>query len=162
MTGRHFCPRLKRTARALFYVRDLHVSFNKTPSPFVPRLKIRPLISVDETPYSAAVLDFEESVKSSSALESMGNEMIFVTLSKWRKKPTKEMIAQANKLFDQQGKEGVKILGQYWTLGRYDAVVVQEAKDEKSIMKAAVRWGDLMSTETLVAISREEAIKIVE
>jgi uncharacterized protein with GYD domain len=92
----------------------------------------------------------------------MGNKMIFVTLSKWRKKPTKEMIAQANKLFEQQVKEGVKILGQYWTLGRYDAVVIQEAKDEKSIMRAAVRWGDLISTETLVAIPREEAIKIVE
>jgi uncharacterized protein with GYD domain len=88
--------------------------------------------------------------------------MIFITLSKWRKRPTKAMLAQANKLFEQQVNEGVKIIGQYWTLGRYDAVAIQEAKDEKAIMKAAVRWGDLLSTETLVAVPREEAMKLVE
>jgi uncharacterized protein with GYD domain len=88
--------------------------------------------------------------------------MIFITLSKWRKKPTKAMIAEANKLFEQQVKEGVKILGQYWTLGRYDAVIIQEAKDEKTIMRAALRWGDLLSMETLTAVTREEAIKLVE
>jgi uncharacterized protein with GYD domain len=88
--------------------------------------------------------------------------MIFITLSKWKKKQTKAMIAQANKLFEQQVKEGVKIIGQYWTLGRYDSVVIQEAKDEKSIMRAAMRWGDLISTETLTAVTREEAIKLVE
>jgi hypothetical protein len=42
--------------------------------------------------------------------------MIFITLGKWRKKPTKEMIAHATKLFEQQVKEGGKIIGQYWTL----------------------------------------------
>jgi uncharacterized protein with GYD domain len=88
--------------------------------------------------------------------------MIFITLSKFRKKPTKQMIAEANKLFEQQAKEGIKVLGQYWTLGRYDAIVIQEGKDEKAIMKAALRWGDLLSTETLTAVTREEAIKLLE
>jgi uncharacterized protein with GYD domain len=88
--------------------------------------------------------------------------MIFITLSKWRKRPTKEMVAQAGRLFDQQVKEGAKILGQYWTLGRYDAVVIIEGKDEKAAMKAALRWGDLISTETMVAVTREEAIKLIE
>jgi uncharacterized protein with GYD domain len=88
--------------------------------------------------------------------------MIFICLAKWRKKPTKEMIAQASKLYDQMVKEGSKIVGRYWTLGRYDAVTIIEGKDEKTAMKALLRWGDMLSTETLVAMPREEAIKLVE
>jgi uncharacterized protein with GYD domain len=88
--------------------------------------------------------------------------MIFVTVGKWRKKPTKEMVAQATKLFQQFVKEGGKVMGQYWLLGRYDVVSIIEAKDEKTVMKWGIQWGDLMSTETLVALPREEAIKLVE
>jgi len=88
--------------------------------------------------------------------------MIFITLVRWRKKPTKEMIAQASKLFEQMVKEGSKIVGRYWTLGRYDAIVIIEGKDEKTAMKSLLRWGDMLSTETLVALTREEAIKLVE
>jgi uncharacterized protein with GYD domain len=88
--------------------------------------------------------------------------MIFITFGKWRKKPTKEMVAQATKFFELMVKEGIKILGQYWLLGRYDVVTIAEAKDEKTYMKAGLRWGDLLSTETVVALTREEAIKLVE
>jgi len=88
--------------------------------------------------------------------------LIFITLARWKKKPTKEIVAQSSKLFEQLVKEGGKILGMYWTLGRYDAVVIIEGKDEKAAMKALLRWGDLVSTETLVAVSREEAIKLIE
>jgi len=88
--------------------------------------------------------------------------MIFITFGKWRKKPTKEMVAQATKLFEQMVKEGIKIHGQYWLLGRYDVVTILDAKDEKTLMKAGLRWGDLFSTETLLALPREEAIKLVE
>jgi uncharacterized protein with GYD domain len=88
--------------------------------------------------------------------------MIFITLAKFRKKPTKEWIAQASKLYEQMVKEGGKIIGYYWTLGRYDGVLIGEAKDEKTAMRAALRWGEMLSTETLVAIPREEAIKLVE
>ena len=88
--------------------------------------------------------------------------MISITLAKWRKKPTKEMVAQSAKLFEQMVKEGSKILGVYWTLGRYDAVVIAEGNDEKVAMKTLLRWGDLLSTETLVAVTREEAAKLLE
>jgi uncharacterized protein with GYD domain len=88
--------------------------------------------------------------------------MIFISLARFKKKPTKESIAQASKLFEQMVKEGSKIVGQYWTLGRYDAVVIIEGKDEKSTMRALLRWGDMLSTETMVALTREEAIKLVE
>jgi uncharacterized protein with GYD domain len=95
-------------------------------------------------------------------MKEVHDEMIFITLAKWRRKPTKEMVAQSTKLFEQMVKEGSKIIGQYWTLGRYDAVVITEGKDEKTAMKSLLRFGDVVSTETLVALTREEAIKLIE
>jgi len=95
-------------------------------------------------------------------MKEVRDEMIFIILSKWRRKPTKEMVAQAGKLHDQAVKEGVKFIGRYWTLGRYDAVSITEGPDEKTAMKALLRFGDLVSTETLVAVTREEAIKLLE
>ena len=88
--------------------------------------------------------------------------MIFICLSKFRAKPTKQSVAQSSKLFEQAVKEGAKIIGLYWTLGRYDSVLILEAPDEKAAMRAAMRWGDTLSTETLVAVPREEALKLVE
>jgi uncharacterized protein with GYD domain len=72
------------------------------------------------------------------------------------------MVAQSTKLFQQMLEEGNKIIGVYWTLGRYDAVVIAEGKDEKVAMKTLMRWGDMLSTETLVAVSNEEAAKLLE
>jgi uncharacterized protein with GYD domain len=88
--------------------------------------------------------------------------MLFISLVKWRKKPTKEMVAQANKLYEQMVKEGIKIVGQYWTMGRYDGVTILEAKDEKTGMRALLRWEESLSVDTLIAIPREEATKLVE
>jgi uncharacterized protein with GYD domain len=50
----------------------------------------------------------------------------------------------------------------YYTLGRYDVVIIAEGKDEKSAMKRLMQLGDYAATETLVAIPREEAIKLVK
>jgi uncharacterized protein with GYD domain len=88
--------------------------------------------------------------------------MIFITLGRFRKKPTKEMLAEMQKLFEEDAKAGGKILGYYWTLGRYDGVVISEAPDEKTLMKHLLGFADFVSTETLVAISAEEASKLVE
>lgn len=88
--------------------------------------------------------------------------MIFIVFGKWRKGMTKEMVDDASNRLAQMTKEGIKWLGNYWTLGRYDLVAITEAKDENALMKALIQWGDLLSTETLVAIPREEAVKLVE
>ena len=88
--------------------------------------------------------------------------MIFISLVKFKNKLTKDSIAQASKLFEQMTKEGVKVLDVYYTLGRYDAINIAEAPDEKTAMRALLRWGDLRSTETLVAIPRKEAMKLVD
>ncbi len=87
--------------------------------------------------------------------------MIFITLWRFRQKATKEMLAESVKLAEQLPKEGIEIVGNYWTLGKCDLVTIAEAKDECTFMKALLRYGDIFSTETLVALTREDAIKLV-
>ncbi len=88
--------------------------------------------------------------------------MIFIVYGKYKKKPTKELNAQVLKLFEQMAKEGIKFTAQYWTLGRYDITSIAEAKDEKTLMKALLRFSDILSTETAIAVPREEAVKLIE
>ncbi len=87
---------------------------------------------------------------------------VFVSLAKWRAKPTKDMVQQADRLWNKFKDEGGKVISSYWTIGRYDAVVTIEAPNEKAALKALMRWGDLLHTETLVAIPRDEAVKLLE
>ena len=88
--------------------------------------------------------------------------MIFITLWKFRQKATKEMLAVSVKLAEQLPKEGIEIKCNYWTLGKCDLVTIAEVKDEITFMKALLRYGDIFSTETFVALSREDAIKLVQ
>jgi len=85
--------------------------------------------------------------------------VIFVSLSKFRGKATKENIGRSNKVLASDPK--VKVLAFYWTLGRYDSVLILEAPDEKTAMKILAQVGDYAATETMVAIPREEAIKLL-
>jgi len=87
--------------------------------------------------------------------------LIFISLGKMRKKPTKEMTADAAKMIEGFKKRGIKIIGWYWTLGRYDTVIIAEAPNEKEAMKIAIEAADFVATETLVAVPREQAIKLV-
>ncbi|PVX26380.1 MAG: hypothetical protein CW691_01645 [Candidatus Bathyarchaeum sp.] len=89
--------------------------------------------------------------------------LIFITLSKWKKVPSKETLGrinQATKEFEELENQGVK-MQVYWTLGRYDGVTIIDAPSEKDAMKAILRFQDVVETETLIAVPREEAIKIV-
>ena len=89
--------------------------------------------------------------------------MIFVVLTKWKKAPTKEdrpMMDQFTKTMEELEKQGIKIRA-YWTLGRYDAVSIMEAPTEKDVMKILLPWQHIVETETMVAVPREEAIKLV-
>ena len=88
--------------------------------------------------------------------------MIFISLAKWRKKPTKEELRESDKIFERLKAEGGKVLSVYWTLGRYDAVLTIDAPNERAAMKTLVRWGDMLNTETLIAVPRDEATKMVE
>ncbi len=68
----------------------------------------------------------------------------------------------ADKLWARFKKEGGEVLSAYWTMGRYDAIVTMKAPTETAALKALMRWGDLLHTETLVAVPRDEAIKLLE
>jgi len=81
-------------------------------------------------------------------------------LARWRGKPTKEAIERTNKVLASEPR--VKVLAFYWTLGRYDAVMIAEGPDEKTIMKGLLQLGGQAATETMIAIPREEAIKLLK
>jgi len=87
--------------------------------------------------------------------------MLFVTLVKLRRKLTKADLERTKKLLSELAKAGGKTIAMYWTLGRYDAVLISDCPDEKAHMKMAMQFGDLCSTESMVAIPREEAEKLV-
>jgi len=88
--------------------------------------------------------------------------MLFIALLKFKKKPSKEIIAENVKMIESDAKDGVKFLSHYWTLGRYDAVAIFEALNEKVAMKMSIRRGEVFTMETLVAVPVEEARKLVE
>lgn len=83
--------------------------------------------------------------------------LIFISLGKFRKKPSAETSAATNKMLEDLKKMGIKVTGFYWTLGRYDTVLIFEAPNEKEAMKLAINASEIVATETMVAIQREEA-----
>lgn len=87
--------------------------------------------------------------------------MHFVVLGKMKVKPTKEIIGTINKAIKDMEKEGIKFKDMNWTLGRYDFVHVFEAPSENVVMKAMIKVSDFVSTETLIAVPREEALKAI-
>jgi len=86
--------------------------------------------------------------------------LLFVGLAKFRKPPEKKDIGDTAKMIANWKEKGINMLSWYWTLGRYDAVSVFEAANEKEAMKMAIGISEWVTTETLVAIPREEAIKL--
>lgn len=86
--------------------------------------------------------------------------MIFVVLAKFRGKPTKETVQRTPEILARNGAK--QTLAAFWTFGRYDAVLAFEADDEQAAMKIALDFSAIASTETLIALPREEALKLLE
>ena len=78
-----------------------------------------------------------------------------------KKKPTAETSAGVSKMLEDMKNKGIKIIQFYWTLGRYDTVMILEAPTEKDALKGAIDAADVVATETMVAIPREEAVKLL-
>ncbi len=87
--------------------------------------------------------------------------MIFINLGKFRKMPDKKDVGDTAKIMAEWKKKGVNMLNWYWTLGRYDTVVVFEAASEKEAMKLSIEISEWVTTETLVAIPRQDAVKLL-
>ena len=86
--------------------------------------------------------------------------MIFITLTKWKQAPTKEIVDSFTKTLKELEKQGIK-MRVYWTLGSYNGVTITEAANEKDVMKVLLPFAGLIDTETMVAIPREEAIRLL-
>ena len=86
--------------------------------------------------------------------------MIFITLTKWKQAPPKEIVDKFTKTLEELEKQGIK-MRVYWTLGRYNGVTITEATNEKDVMKILLPFAGLIDTETMVAVPREEAIKLL-
>ena len=84
--------------------------------------------------------------------------MRFITLVKFKKK---DFVAENLKMIEEETKKGIKYLSINWTLGRYDAVAMFEAPDEKEAMRMALRRADFLDMETMVAVPAEEARKFI-
>jgi len=85
----------------------------------------------------------------------------FIMLVKDKKVPTKQSTARVTKMLGELEKKSIKMLGFYWTLGRCDYVMIFEAPTEKDAMKLALDLKEDVTTETLVAVPREEALKLL-
>lgn len=86
--------------------------------------------------------------------------MIFITLFNLKQAPKNESVDQATKKLENLENQGIK-MNVYWTLGRYDGVVITETPSEKEAMKAILSFQNVVDTETMVAVPREEAIKLI-
>jgi uncharacterized protein with GYD domain len=64
--------------------------------------------------------------------------LIFVSLGKFRRKPSAETSAATNKMLEDLKKMGIRVTGFYWTLGRYDTVLIFEALNEKEAIKLSL------------------------
>jgi uncharacterized protein with GYD domain len=84
--------------------------------------------------------------------------MRFITLVKFKKK---DFVAENLKMIEEESKKGIKYLSINWTLGRYDAVAIFEAPDEKEAMRMAICRADFLDMETMVAVPAEEARKLI-
>jgi uncharacterized protein with GYD domain len=82
--------------------------------------------------------------------------MLFIAPAKFKKNLSKEVIAENLKDIEADTKGEVRYLGIYWTLGRYDTVVLFEAPDEKVAMNMALKRADRMDIETLVAVPADK------
>jgi len=86
--------------------------------------------------------------------------MWFITLIKLRKAPNAHEAEAMNKMMMEAAeKMGIKIHQGFMTLGAYDAVWISEAPDISGPMRMSMMGADSASSETLVAVSYEDAMK---
>lgn len=78
--------------------------------------------------------------------------MLFIALVKFKKALSKQVVAENIRDIEADTKGQVRYLEIYWTLGRYDTVVIFEAPDEKIAMNTVLKRLDRMEIETLVAV----------
>jgi uncharacterized protein with GYD domain len=92
-----------------------------------------------------------------------------IVLGKFRKKPTKERIIQAQRATQAAlEKMGGKRIGGFFTIGRYDYVVIverpSETFDESGLaqsIRRVMEVSDDLSTETLIGVKDDEVLNLM-
>ncbi|MEM0336674.1 MAG: GYD domain-containing protein [Candidatus Caldarchaeum sp.] len=84
--------------------------------------------------------------------------MHFVTLIRFKKKLTKEDVDRTDRIIREN--PSIKVREMLWTFGHYDGILVAEAPDAETYLKFILQFTDYLSTETLAAFPREEALKL--
>jgi len=84
--------------------------------------------------------------------------MLFVSLIKFRRKLTTSDVNRTDQIIREN--PSVKVREMLWTFGRYDGILIAEAPDQETYLKFVLQFSDYLSTETLVAIPRDQALKI--
>jgi len=87
--------------------------------------------------------------------------LIFINLGRFRNTPDKATAGDSTKMIEEFKNKGINVLNWYWTLGRYDTVFIFEAASEKEALKMSVDISEWVTTETLVAIPRQEAVNLL-
>ena len=87
--------------------------------------------------------------------------MIAIVLVKF-KKSAKEVAEYGSKVLKNVPRQ-IKIKASYWTMGRYDAVWIVEAPNEEKLFEWFLKTGrlDIAKTETMIALTRDKAIKML-
>lgn len=91
----------------------------------------------------------------------------YIGLTRWTEKgiqKVKETTKRAKEFQEFAAKMNVKVKEIYWTMGRYDVVVIVEAPDDETISRLTLSLGMLgnVKTETLRAFSALEMNQIVK
>jgi len=86
--------------------------------------------------------------------------MIFISMIKFKKKA--KDVVEVGKEIMQNLPSGIKMIGTYWTLGKFDAVWIYEAPSEKEAMKLSIMASEVMRFQTMTAVTRDEAMKLLE
>lgn len=83
--------------------------------------------------------------------------MLFIGMAKFRKQLSREVVEQNLKDIESDTKGEIKYLGIWWTLGKYDTVVMFEAPDEKAAMNMVLKRADRMDIEMMVAVPADSS-----
>ena len=79
------------------------------------------------------------------------------------RKNIKSTVKRAEEVQRENEAKGFKVVGHYWTQGRYDLVTVVEAPDEESMMSGlfSIAEAGNVSSETLRAFSDEDMQRLL-
>jgi uncharacterized protein with GYD domain len=83
--------------------------------------------------------------------------MLFFALARFKKSLSKDVVEQNMKDIETDTRGRIVYKGIWWTLGRYDTVVMFEADDEKAAMNMVLKRADRMDIEILVAVPADAA-----